>query len=506
MNIRAEQIARRLLPYAFGLFVAITILLIFVHEPWADEAQAWLLARDSSLGQLLWYSAGYEGTPMLWHILLMPFAKLGLPYVSMHILNAVLIVTAAGVFVWKSPFTSLQRLLFLFGYFPLYEYNALSRSYVLSMLFLFVFAAVYRYRIERPVLVVLPLALLLQTNTHSIPLAGMLFLYVVYDVWKYHRVSVGKKHVLAVTLFIASCIVAVVQLWTPSDLLGAIAVWEFSFTLQKISWVSSVFGFICFPVPLFTMDFWDELNPLHADKAMVFIGAAGFAMTWIFLAPYRRLLIAYLVAAFGMCAIFFFRIPPHTRHAGVLMSMFLVCIWLSRLYEHSRLPTAAANRLLRIQNLLLVLFFFFHAVVGVNGVIGDIRYDFAQSERLSQFIRDGGYTSDTTVIIAYPCSDAAAALPYIPDLFKTMYSIEGQRDISFTTWNNALFDESFGTDTLNERMQMIAERFSGKRILFVLGDAVRSTVVIDPAHFTLLARFAPSVQFVNNYTVYEYHL
>ena len=55
---------------------------ILCHENWRDEAQAWLLARDLSIPELF-EQMSYEGHPCLWHLLLMPLVRLGLPYISM---------------------------------------------------------------------------------------------------------------------------------------------------------------------------------------------------------------------------------------------------------------------------------------------------------------------------------------------------------------------------------------------------------------------------------------
>ena len=38
------------------------------HEPWSDEAQAWLMGRDTGFGDLLFRALRYEGSPGLWHV------------------------------------------------------------------------------------------------------------------------------------------------------------------------------------------------------------------------------------------------------------------------------------------------------------------------------------------------------------------------------------------------------------------------------------------------------
>src|SRR5215469_7226872 len=70
---------------AYGAFVA---FMIPFHEPWADEAQAWQLARSVPLTELFRHSLRYEGTPGLWHFLLAILAKLHVSYTGIHWFSA----------------------------------------------------------------------------------------------------------------------------------------------------------------------------------------------------------------------------------------------------------------------------------------------------------------------------------------------------------------------------------------------------------------------------------
>lgn len=70
----------------FTIYACITFSLLFFHESWRDEAQAWLLARDCSIPELV-AAMKYEGHFLLWYFILMPFAKNGFPYITTNILS-----------------------------------------------------------------------------------------------------------------------------------------------------------------------------------------------------------------------------------------------------------------------------------------------------------------------------------------------------------------------------------------------------------------------------------
>src|SRR3954464_5713785 len=84
----AEYIKERYQLIVFLIFVTLLSIAVSHHEPWMDEAQAWLLAKDTGFKELFLKYLRYEGSPGLWHLVLMIPAKLGLPYFTINIISA----------------------------------------------------------------------------------------------------------------------------------------------------------------------------------------------------------------------------------------------------------------------------------------------------------------------------------------------------------------------------------------------------------------------------------
>ncbi len=101
------------------------------HEPWADESQAWLLSRDVSLFQLIFERIRYEGTPPLWHILIMPFAKMGAPVAFLSYLGAAFSSFAVFLFLRLRNLPTYMVLMVPFSYYIAFQYAVVARSYVL---------------------------------------------------------------------------------------------------------------------------------------------------------------------------------------------------------------------------------------------------------------------------------------------------------------------------------------------------------------------------------------
>src|SRR5271170_6363512 len=111
---------------AYGLLVGATI---HRHEPWADEAQSWLLARDASLAQLWGHLLHYEGTPGLWQTWVHLLIRLGLPYSAYGFVSGSLGLIAVYLLLRYAPFPLFIRILLPFTYYLCYQYVVIARSY-----------------------------------------------------------------------------------------------------------------------------------------------------------------------------------------------------------------------------------------------------------------------------------------------------------------------------------------------------------------------------------------
>lgn len=155
--------------YVIFMWVAITH-----HEPWADEAQAWLLARDLNPITLMRFLP-YEGTPGLWHLLLMAPAKL-LPYATMNIISAAMAGVATYLLLRHSPFPLVVKLLLPFTYFLFFQYGVVARNYALMPPLMFLVALKYPERHTNPYRFMGLLFLMANVSAHGYLIAGALML------------------------------------------------------------------------------------------------------------------------------------------------------------------------------------------------------------------------------------------------------------------------------------------------------------------------------------------
>ena len=127
-----------------AVYAVVVALGIAWHEPWADEAQAWLLARDQGFWRLMLHTVRYEGSPGLWHALLWVLTRAHVSYFGMHWVAGAIALAGVYVLLRWSPFPLILKILLPFGFWLAYQDAVVARSYVLYAILAFPAAAILR--------------------------------------------------------------------------------------------------------------------------------------------------------------------------------------------------------------------------------------------------------------------------------------------------------------------------------------------------------------------------
>ena len=175
--------------YGFGLiewiilflFTTVAALTLPYHEPWGDEAQSWLIARDNSFWDIFRHRLHYEGTPLLWPFFLRCLHLLHVPWPAVGFAGAVVALAGVAVFLRFAPFPLLWRLLLPFTFFVQYQYAIVARSYVAFPLLLFALCAIYVSRSPRPLAFAVVAGLLSNLCMQGAVLSGAFTLLYVFD-------------------------------------------------------------------------------------------------------------------------------------------------------------------------------------------------------------------------------------------------------------------------------------------------------------------------------------
>ena len=157
----------------FLTFAVLLVAAMSVHEPWFDEAESWLIARDNTLYEMIFVTPHYEGHPSLWWLLLAIPAKLGVPYeIGLKSVQLVFALFYAYLIVFCSPFPKPVKYLLPFTYFLFFQHGVMARPYSMMTVAMILSAITWEERNEKPARFCAALGFLCLTSAYGILIAG----------------------------------------------------------------------------------------------------------------------------------------------------------------------------------------------------------------------------------------------------------------------------------------------------------------------------------------------
>ncbi len=190
------------------IYAAIIIFIGLKHEHWADEAQAWLIARDNNFIDIL-KIIRYEGTPPLWHFILRIFILFGFKYTHLIFLTTAITISGVILLFRNKNIPWVLKLLFPFTYFIFFQYTIVARSYVLILPILMAIANIYPNKREHLIKYGVLLFLLMNVSSHCFFLAGGLWLDFLIEILlekRRNKIKIDKKEVYFLLLLVAAFI------------------------------------------------------------------------------------------------------------------------------------------------------------------------------------------------------------------------------------------------------------------------------------------------------------
>ena len=170
---RAEKIVLYLL---YALWFAFNLYLCIKHEPYRDEAQSWLIAKDNDILGMIG-SMWQEGHSWLFHLILYPFAHLGFPFAYVKYIGFAFAAAAMLLYVSKAPFKTPVICVTMFLPFINYYAGAFARPYAVMLLGAVLTGMAWKSREIHPVRLVLALCLFACSHIACVPASIILFIY-----------------------------------------------------------------------------------------------------------------------------------------------------------------------------------------------------------------------------------------------------------------------------------------------------------------------------------------
>lgn len=420
-NLQDSHNARTLaLSLAFVLYIAIIAIVMCFHEPWFDEAQSWLIARDSSLTDIISVRPHYEGHPPFWNLLLAIAAKNSIPYEFG--IKGIQLVCASLLGAWlifKSPFksaSSLATFLIPFTYFACFQYGVTSRPYALLCLSLLV-AAHYWNSADSKTSSAWKLAISLMfmclLSVYGIAFAAG---FTIAWIWRVFSKNISKTLNFSSILHAIKATIA--SNWARLISWGLIAIFGAAnlalawpaknafatrATIDGNSTIAKCFAFI-FVMPsesMFTSFYGDiSMRRMPFDFLPITICTIFSLVIWAFAIKIakRRKLLAVLVIPYLVLTIVAVRYFT-LHHAGLIFVFLLSVLWISHIKEplsNKDIPAIFVkvaptkfrfikNKAFKI-NLLISIILAPSLIWNAFACVNDILFDYSPSRAVAQYI------------------------------------------------------------------------------------------------------------------------
>jgi len=322
-------------------FLGLGFVAVLHHEPWRDEIEIWLIARDSaSLGELL-HNMRTEGHPVLWYLLNFGLTRFTRDPLAMQLTNLAIGAAAALLFFRAAPFGLATRLLFAFGYYALFEFTLIARSYALGLLLLFAFCARASRREPRIDFVgAVLLVLLAHTNLFGTIIAVALVLLDAFEAFlaqRRGRPAQLVKQLPALALASLGAIVAFAHVWAQADAISPAhggrypSSYDLGWLLEGLATLA--LGALPLPLPASQHPWnsslaqglaapWYPLVPVGVGVGLVIAGVLA-------LRHRPRSLAAFGLGVVPMLALTLFVYFGSLRHHAQPFLWFVACAWLA---------------------------------------------------------------------------------------------------------------------------------------------------------------------------------
>jgi len=389
--------ARRALWLALMVYVAVEIVGACRHEAWFDELHCWNQARASATPLQLISNVRYDGHPPLWYLILWVTARITRSVAGLHVAQLLAATGVAALVLFAAPFRPLFRVLVLCGYYFLFEYGVICRSYALGVLLLLGLLCVVRRGAPRvrPVLYYALLFGLAAVHFLFLLLAVSLHVSVLWTEARrggWQRPAVIRHAAIGAGLMLLPFLL----IQPPSDSQMTPAFWLSLWAPRNLFEVLVAPLRALVPLPAWWRhQFWNtqallELGGAHPGAKVAAVCASLLLVGLIFrVLPRGGQARLFLAVSFALClatAVFF----PLTsaRYAGVLFIAFLAAQWIADA-PRSRLANIVVTSLLLV-----------HAAAGLFALERDLRFPFAGSTMVpalaAQIPLDGPIVADYT--------------------------------------------------------------------------------------------------------------
>ena len=437
-NLRYIKILKYILFISYIVYILIGII---HHEPWRDEGQAWLIARNLSFLDIF-LNTGWEGHPFLFHFIIKPFTFLPF-YPTLHIINAIFVVIAVYILLFKNILNNfLFNAVLILNSMLMYEYPIVARNYGLAFMLFVYIMYIYKYRYIKTTNYVIALGLLMNTTVIGSSIGFIESAFFLWRIFASASSNFLRKKIKDLIILWAFLLIILFQL--------LLMIYRRSGYLAKLN-INSDKDFYIFAllvILFFTIIFLVAII-LKLNKNIKLFRLNYFVQFLI-----KIILIYFFIFSIKH----FYGLSNRHTFLFVIYSIFTLSIYINKNnYLHLFI--------LNLSFLIILILYPF----SFNAYIDDIKNNFSGCKDAAKYIKDNGFDNkDKYIIIAKnQIYLSGSILPYFNE--KIIYDTGIDEYISFIDYSKVHkdYNTNFITNLSNKEIISIDDTVDGMKLIYL---------------------------------------
>ncbi|MFZ4401271.1 MAG: hypothetical protein ACOYO1_14630 [Bacteroidales bacterium] len=474
----------------FCIYVLINCFMLFFHEPWRDEMQAFSHAKTSNSITDLFYSTRYEGHPSLWFLMLFLYTRISTSIFILQFLHLIIMFSGVYVLLRYSTIKMLQKILIVFGYYFIFEYSLLFRNYSIGITLLFITCVFIEKR--KILFSAILIFIVLQTNVYSFFLGISLWLICFIPFYKLS----ARNAIIGTLIIFIGIFFFVLNVLPPNDSGYAVGyqikLWPILSTFINI-WKSFIL------IPKFDIHFWnsnileylpEKNNILIMRIASVFL----FLFILFILRKSNRAIIYFIVCILLLTAFSGIKFDGYLRHNGHIFISFIIALWIKEIFPNKVLLFKDISFLKRCNeqfyikresNYFLNILLLIHVFCGFVAYYYEYHYSFSKAKEVATYLKVNKMT-DYQIIGHSDFSVSTIASM----LNRKVYYPTSKDSSTFIVWNNKR-NENVSEEQL---LQILSQkRKENNQVLLITSFKIQNITLLNLNNVKLIKTFKPAI-------------
>ncbi len=375
----------------------------------------------------------YEGHFLLWYFILMPFAKLGFPYVTTNIISWIITSVSVYLILKKAPFKFYKRVLIVFSFQLIYLFPVISRCYCLIPLAIVLMCLGYKDRKEKPLNFLLPVVMLVNTHVIMLGMVGIVLLEYFWEFLKdFKTLSSTDRNKRFLCLVLAGILIILSGL----PLVGSLSTNQTLGVNRKIEF-NDFLTLLTYP--------WRLISTLYSsfrlsDFLMICIDCIIVVLLILEVKNSPFMYLKLFICIMWQCVLYVFIYGHNDQRVGAILLIILYFKWINSFGQKKPIKILE-KRTIDFLWAVLASFSIIHGLLFLADK--EMYINYSSGIEMAQYMNEN--LSDGSIVLNGPFVEyTTSIMPYLKKDIK-FYSVMDNRYFSFAIWNDentALIDLS----------------------------------------------------------------